>query len=50
MSRDDCHLVIDRDVLAAVNIAKKGDNVFHRSKHPFTTPKDSTVPNFSFFC
>jgi putative transposase len=29
---DDCHLVIDRDVLAAINIAKKGDDVFHRSK------------------
>ncbi len=26
-----CHLVIDRDVLAAINIAKKGDDVFHRS-------------------
>src|SRR5919108_2199945 len=32
MSCDDCHLVIDRDVLAAINIAKKGDDVFHRSK------------------
>lgn len=27
-----CHLVIDRDVLAALNIAKKGDDVFHSSK------------------
>ena len=32
MSCNDCHLVIDRDVLAAINIAKKGDDVFHRSK------------------
>jgi putative transposase len=32
MSCDDCHLVIDRDVLAAINIAKKGDDVFYRSK------------------
>lgn len=32
MSCDECHLVIDRDVLAAINIAKKGDDVFHRSK------------------
>jgi len=32
MSYDDCHLVIDRDVLAAINIAKKGDDVFHCSK------------------
>jgi transposase len=32
MNCDDCPLVIDRDVLAAINIAKKGDDVFHRSK------------------
>src|SRR5919109_1169421 len=32
MSCNDCHLVIDRDVLAAINIAKKGDDVFHPSK------------------
>ena len=32
MSCNDCHLVIDRDVLAAINIAKKGDDVLHRSK------------------
>ena len=32
MSCDNCHLVIDRDVLAAINIGKKGDDVFHRSK------------------
>src|ERR671923_444316 len=32
MSCNDCRLVIDRDVLAAINIAKKGDDVFHRSK------------------
>jgi putative transposase len=32
MNCDDCHLVIDRDVLAAINIAKKGNDVFHRSK------------------
>jgi hypothetical protein len=32
MSCGDCHLVIERDVLAAIKIAKKGDDVFHSSK------------------
>ena len=32
MSCSNCNIVCDRDVLAAINIAKKGDDVFHRSK------------------